>query len=264
MNDKVCIVLCSLTVAIVASARAEWYWPFSSDNENKPPRLSELMEPATVLIDEASDLAGEGKVSEAAEKYRAALKELDRIEQAASDRAKTPEFATLRTKRAYVNAAIDSMLMSQAKNNAKTVAVSDTSELEQKLAKEKNIKPVVKVEKKKRALTTVERIMNQIGEREYERAEGEIAAILKKNPNDVTALNLRAAKEAHQGRFADAERTLDRAIQSHPRDYHAYYNMATLYLQSKTDALDGARRYYETGRAMGGPEDVELKAALEK
>ena len=36
------------------------------------------MEPASVMIDEAYDLADDGKTSEAVEKYRAALAELDR------------------------------------------------------------------------------------------------------------------------------------------------------------------------------------------
>ena len=92
------------------------------------------MEPATALIDEASDLAGDGKSVESVEKYREALKELDRIERENPERAATSEFATLRNKRAYVNAAIDSLLLGQVKSNAKAVAVSDTTELERKLA----------------------------------------------------------------------------------------------------------------------------------
>ena len=98
------------------------------------------MEPASELIDEASDLAADGKIDESVEKYRKALAELDRIELENPERAKSTEFATLRNKRAYVNAAIDSMLLSQVKQNAKAVAVSDTTELEAKLAEEKGLK----------------------------------------------------------------------------------------------------------------------------
>ena len=129
----------AFVLTIVCGARASWYWPFGSDDEadgKKPPRLSELMESASLLIDEASDLAGDGKIDESVEKYREALAELDRIEQENPDRVKAPEFASLRNKRAYVNAAIDSMLLSQIKENAKEVAVSDTTELEQRLAEE--------------------------------------------------------------------------------------------------------------------------------
>ena len=47
----------ALFFALCAPAVASWYWPFSSDDEKKPPRVSELMEPASVMIDEAYDLA---------------------------------------------------------------------------------------------------------------------------------------------------------------------------------------------------------------
>lgn len=124
----------SLFVIVVsAAAHASWYWPFSSERDDKaPPRLSELMEQASLLIDEAADLAADGKTEEAVAKYRATLVELDRVELANADRAATPEFNSLKNKRAYVEAAIDSLLLAQARDNARPVAVSDTSELQKK------------------------------------------------------------------------------------------------------------------------------------
>ena len=283
---------------MLADLSASWYWPFGSDEEPKP-RVSELMEPASLLIDEASDLSSEGKISEAVEKYRAALVELDKVEAADPERAATPEFATLRTKRAYVSAAIDSLLLAQARDNARPVAVSDTTELERKLAEEKggkitsapvegesssdaseevkpsaaklNDKPAAK--KKQRAasrpkpdaeLTPKERAMQAIGAGNYAEADRIIAAILEESPSDSAALNLRAIKETAEGRYGDAERTLDRAIQSNPRSHYAYYNMAVLMLQMNPPNVDGAKRYYETGRAMGGPVDPGLEEAFSK
>ena len=301
-----CLVLVDLS--------ASWYWPFG-DDEEAPPRLSELIEPASLLIDEASDLASEGKTSDAVDKYREALVELDKIEASDPERAKTPEFATLRTKRAYVSAAIDSLLLAQARGNARPVAVSDTTELERRLAEEKGevvtpapkqaqksedaeqpttatkekappgtkaktvSAPVAKTEKtaskhvakKKRApakpkadvaMTPKEKAMMAIGEGKYDEAGRIIAAMLAETPNDTAALNLRAVKETAEGRYRDAERTLDRAIQSNPRSHYAYYNMAVLMLQSNPPNVDGARRYYETGRAMGGPVDSGLEEAF--
>ena len=283
-----------------AAVRASWYWPFGSD-EKDPPRLSELMEPASLLIDEASDLAGDGKISEAVEKYRAALSELDRVEAENPDRVERPEFATLKTKRAYVSAAIDSLLLNQARDNAKSVAVSDTTELERKLAEERSGKkepqaegPVegsgqgegiekapdaedVPVQPKKvvrkkvrkaakraapRPLTRAETVMKAIAEKDFATADRIIAELLEEKPNNAAALNLRAARESAAGDFKAAEKTLDQAIQSNPRDYYAYYNMAQLYLQVNPDNKSGARRYYETARAYGCPEDAELEAAL--
>jgi tetratricopeptide (TPR) repeat protein len=273
--------------AVVLQSAAAWYWPFGSGDEPKAaPRISELMEPASELIDEASDLAAEGKLQEAVEKYRKALAELDRIELENPDRADKPEFATLRNKRAYVNAAIDSMLMSQVKENAKAVAVSDTTELEKRLLQERSSKasakekakepqPVRQTEKKPasggkaqpaaksaRARTRSEQAIADIAAGEYEAAAIVIGEMLVEKPNAAAALNLKAALETAQGKYAEAEKTLDSAIMSNPRSHYAYYNMARLILQSRPDGKSSARRYYETGRAIGGPSDAELEGML--
>jgi tetratricopeptide (TPR) repeat protein len=285
-----------LTVFILAfQVSAAWYWPFGSEEDGKKaPRISELMEPASVLIDEASDLAADGKSKEAVAKYREALAELDRIEIENPDRADKPEFATLRNKRAYVNAAIDSMLMSQVKENAKAVAVSDTTELEQKLAEERAAKSGVaeetaeKVEKKRKRKEDVasgikdeagsrrklntkprnvvqnrsEQVVADIAAGEFEAAAIVIGEMLEEKPNGAAALNLKAAMETAQGKYKEAEKTLDRAIMSNPRSHYAYYNMARLILQTRPDGKMTARRYYETGRAVGGPADAELEGAV--
>lgn len=268
---------------------AGWgWWPFAK-SEKTEPRLSELMEPASLLIDEASDLASDGNVAAAVEKYRAALDELDRVERENPERADKPEFATLKTKRAYVTAAIDSMLFSQARDNAKAVAVSDTTELEKKLAAEKAGKqngdgkpanaardergagaagdeavrrPTPAKKTPRRKPTKKESAMNAIASGDYETAAGLIEEMLAEKPNGAAALNLRSAMETAQGRYRDAEATLDQAIVSNPRDYHAYYNMAMLYLKTQPDNKSGARRYYETGRTFGGPKDEELEELL--
>lgn len=120
---------------------ASWYWPFGgSDKAKERLRISELMEPTSELIDEAADLADEGKITEAVGKYNAALRELDRVEAENPERAQSAEFATVRNKRAYINSAIDSLLLKQAQKNAKAVAVTDTTELERRYAELKGKK----------------------------------------------------------------------------------------------------------------------------
>ena len=281
--------LFALLVILALGVRASWYWPFGSEDgdESEVPRISELMEPASLLIDEASDLAAEGKTDESVEKYRAALTELDRIEQENPERAKTSEFATLRNKRAYVNAAIDSMLLGQVKSNARVVAVSDTTELEKKLAEERGAKdssseartsgvkgdeqktdksssPPKPAEPSKPAkpLTKREQAMDDIERGDYAAAELLINEMLAAKPNGAMALNLKAALEMKRGNLAAAEATLDQAVMSNPRNYSAYYNTAVLLLQKGEGNKSSAKRYYETGRAMGGPENPELEALL--
>ena len=271
--------LFSLVLVLAYGVQASWYWPFGSDDVSEDaPRISELMEPATELIDEASDLAADGKVDESVEKYRKALYELDRIERENPERAKSAEFATLRNKRAYVKAAIDSMLLSQVKQNAKVVAVSDTTELEKKLAEERGTKdssntvrtsgvkgdepkadkPSKPVELPK-PLTKRDQAIADIANGDYAAAELLIKEMLEAKPNGAMALNLKAALEMKQGNFREAERALDQAISAHPRDPSAYYNLALLSLQ-KDGNKPVAKRYYETGRAMGGAADPQLEA----
>lgn len=278
---KFCILTFGLALAVCA--RASWYWPFGSDDTGdspEPPRLSVLMEPASLLIDEASDLAGDGKVDESVAKYRQALVELDRIERENPERAKTSEFATIRNKRAYVNAAIDAMLLSQVRENAKAVAVSDTTELEKRLAEERSgkkspVKPAVKGQgevtnaapaqlskpsKLSKPLTKREQAMVDIANGDYAAADILIQEMLTAKPNNPLALNLKATSEARQGKLKEAEQTLDQAIMSNPRSHFAYYNMAIVILQRNPDNKAAAKRYYETGRTYGGPKDEQLEA----
>lgn len=134
-------ILAFLLLSVVATrAFAAWYWPFGSDDEKKPPRMSELMEESSILIDEAFDLAAQGKISEAVEKYKKAYEELEKLEFQYPERAATSEFSTVRNKKAYVSTSIDSLLLKQAGENARAVAVTDTTELEKRYEAEMKAK----------------------------------------------------------------------------------------------------------------------------
>ena len=122
--------------AVGLAGHAAWYWPFGGKGEDvSKPRISDLMEPASMLIDTAADYAEEGKINEAVAEYRKALAELDRIEVENPDRVGTTEFATVNNKRAYIDAAVDSLLLKQAQQNARAVAITDTTELEKRYAR---------------------------------------------------------------------------------------------------------------------------------
>ena len=240
-------------LAAILPARASWYWPFGSDDEVERPRLSVLMEKSSLLIDEASDLAADGKRKEAVEKYREVIAELDRIERENPDRVKSPEFATVRNKRAYVNAAIDTLQLAQAQANARPVAVSDTRALEKKFAAEVA---------KRKPLSKRDQAIKDMTAKDYEAAKVVVAEMLDENPDDPVALNLQSALYVRLGDLRSAEAALDRAIERNPRDWHAYYNMSDLILRTGPSAKKIARRYYETGRTMGGPVDKALEEAL--
>jgi len=304
--------LCALVATVLSSAtEASWYWPFGSDKgDSGKQRLSELMEDATTAIDNAADFAAEGKTNEAIAEYRKALEELDKVEMNNPERAATREFASVRNKRAYVNAAIDSLLMSQARENAKAVAVTDTSDLENRVAAmtaERQGRTTAKDPAAEKAPPKIESQMESFLEKERARkadikrkaarakVEGKIAElqkldpasrkarimkagllmgdgdtegskailreILLESPNDVSALNMLAVCLAGEGSYAEADEALSRAMEANPRDYHAYYNMANLMLQAVGDK-EVARRHYEVGRSVGGPEDKGMEESF--
>ncbi|MBR2065737.1 MAG: hypothetical protein IKB52_03145 [Kiritimatiellae bacterium] len=285
----------AVAATLSLGALGSWYWPFGSDDEEVIPRISELMEPASTNIDAATDFEFDGKFDEAIAGYEAALRELDKVEAEYPDQMDKPEFTTVKTKRAYVRAKIDTLKFLQVKENSKAVAVSDTTELEKKLAAEKAAaakaatpepepeaekpapepekpsvekpapapaKPAPKKPAPAKALSRQQRIAKAIADGDYAAADADIAETLRTRPNDAAALNLRAMMESAQGKYRDAEHTLDQAIQSNPKSYHAYYNMARLILKAYPDNKDGARRYYETGRAVGGSRNAALEEAV--
>lgn len=280
---KICCTI--LAASFSLAAPAAWYWPFGGDrDENEAPRISDLMEPATLLIDEASDLADEGKGAEAVKKYDLALQELERIELENPERAATSEFSTVRNKKAYVQSAIDSLLLDEARKNAKAVAVTDTTALEDRLAKEKEdkaasaaiaasapvaertgaIRKVLSSDPKNRRARLM-MATEDLKKKDYGAAKLAVKELLAEKPNDAPALNLLAAIEASEGDLASAKRTLERSIRSNPKSHHAYYNLARLVLQMRGEeqGKETARRYYENGRRYcNGPEDRALEELL--
>lgn len=271
-----------IALALGAGASGAWYWPFSSDDE-KPPRVSELMEEASIMIDEAYDLAADGKTSEAVDKFREALAELDRIEAENPDRVKEPEFNTLKNKRATITAAVDSLLLDEVQSNAKAISVTDTTELQKKYDAKMAAKrggaadvPREEVDEERPKTRPVEesapsaadaprsnleKAMAALKAKDYDAVERAVSEMLSENAKDSVALNLLAAAEIAKGDAKSAEKTLDLAISANPGSYYAYYNMARLMVRAKGNK-EAAKRYYETGRRYGGPKDAALEGML--
>ena len=276
---------------LAAGAQASWYWPFGGGEEKASVKLSDLVEQASLEIDDAIDAAAEGKMDEALEHYRKALDELDRVERENPAIAPLPEYASLRNKRAYVNAAIDSILLEQSRENAKAVQVTDTRELEKKFEERRRKRlgldappvpaaPAVKKEEAPKAEAAPAQPAEETREPAPQPAKeerkpkrkaaaaqvekAEIDKALELRPDDAKALNMRARLEAQSGDWRAAEATLDRAIMTNPRSYHAYYNMAALILKFRPDSREAARRYYETGRDVGGPVHKGLEREFSK
>ena len=211
------------------------------------------MEDATAAIDDAADCAADGKISEAIEKYRKALDELDKVERENPERAATVEFASVRNKRAYVNAAIDSLLMAQARENAKAVAVTDTTELEKRFAERRRrllgddgsrerafsqaaapssaaeaAADVPKLENQKDAFMEKERARKKAVQSKAARAkmDGRIAALLEKDPSSPKARVMQAGLMMGDGDLAGAKQKLAEVLAQSPADTSALNMMA--------------------------------------
>ena len=109
-----------------------------------------------------------------------------------------------------------------------------------------------------------ERLQNAIAKANAGDAETAMAVInglLAEKPNDAAALNLKARIEMERNDLEAAESTLDQCIRSNPRSYYAFYNMARVLEKSRKgeEGRKSARKYYERGRAVGGPRDAELE-----
>ena len=261
------IAACALAV-LAFSPCAEAFWPFGSGGGKKgAPRLSELMEPASAAIDRASDLAADGRTDEAMEEYRRALVELDKVESANPERAATPEFATLRNKRAYVNAALDSLQLAQARENAKAVAVTDTTALERKFEERRSGKPAQQAAAAKAgakadddrppiddplaAFMEEERDRAKKVEREAalartERTVGEtIKKLVDKDPGSLRARVMMAGEDMRKGDFAAARERLAKLLAEAPADIPALNMFAACAaaegdLEAADSALDRA------------------------
>lgn len=258
-----------IVILLCNALNAAWYWPFGSDDDKpEKPKLSELVEQASIEIDDAVEAAAQGDLDKALEHYRKALQELDRVERENPAIAPLPEYSSLRNKRAYVNAAIDSILLEQSKDNAKAVQVTNTAELEKKfearrLARKGGTSPMPAVKKEEPVPPKKETKAVEAPRPTPAFSKAEIEERLNLRPDDAKALNMRAMMEAKAGDFKAAEETLYRAIMTNPRSYHAYYNMAALILKFRPESRDAARRYYETGRNYGGPEHKMLEKEFE-
>lgn len=291
-----------LLVVLPQQVFASWYWPFDfdPDSTNKPPRLHRLLEKANEHIELAEDEALEGNGDKAVEQYRLALRELDRVELENPDRAESPEFAPLRTKRASCSAAIDAIRFAQVDENERAVSVTDTRELEKRwrkkhgmmtpedmaetpparpsspkeppaksrestgvqVAKSSNVGPVAKeTALDSESAEQLQLVIQQIRRGDYAAADLLLDRLVQRHPTDLRLLLLRAAAQSGTGSNYAARRTLEKAVAAHPESYLPHYNLATLALRLG-EGVESARQHYQRGRAVGGPRNDALENSL--
>lgn len=128
------VLLVVLTVLVCTFPDASW----AKDKENKP-KVSELLKEANSLMEQAQAAYVDGKSSEAVETYRKALAEINRVERENAKMIASSEFAPVRFRKALCETEVDRILLEEVNATARTVAVTDTAELEAKRAARKRL-----------------------------------------------------------------------------------------------------------------------------
>lgn len=268
----------ALVVLLASAAQGAWYWPFDPDSTNKPPRLHRLLVKANDFIERAEDESLDGNGDKAIENYRLALVELDRVERENPDRADTPEFAPLRTKRATCQSAIDAIRFAQVNENERAVQVTDTRDLQKKWNKKHGIQtPEEEAEERRRRekeqakkkgvpvdaafRAAFTKAVEAVRREDFAAAAAQLDALDAAHADDLNVLLLRAAVEVGNAKEFAARRTLEKAVRLYKDSYLPLYNLAHLALKIDDDK-EAARRHYEKGRKLGGPENAALEALL--
>ena len=95
-------------------------------------KVSVLLKDANEIMTEAQETYVDGDATKAIELYRKALVEIIKIERKYPDRVRSSGFAPLRFRRALCETEVDRIMLEEVNASARSVAVTDTRELELK------------------------------------------------------------------------------------------------------------------------------------
>ncbi|MBQ9432162.1 MAG: tetratricopeptide repeat protein [Kiritimatiellae bacterium] len=121
-----CFTVAVMAATVVLAADTE-----KKKNE-KPKKVSVLLREANKMINEAQEAYVNGESQKAIELYRKTLKEIERVEMENQDRVGTSEFAPVKFRKSLCETEIDRIILEEANANARTLSVTDTTELEKK------------------------------------------------------------------------------------------------------------------------------------
>ncbi len=217
-------------------------WPFNSSNaETKEKQkelkvISMLQEPKR-LMNEAQDLEADGKTTEAVDSYKKAIQIMTGIEE--KEDTTGSEWASLRFDKAMCETMIDRIIYDKADKNQRTITMSHTRSLEQKLAAERaaatnktakaaapeaatNVPaPAVAAAVKPTPVNAASEISfakDMLDDELYSEAEKAVMRVLHAYPDHTDALMLLAILRLRQNRPEDALHAIDNVLERFPDD----------------------------------------------
>ncbi len=234
------VLLCVL-MACISIAEDKPSTPSPSAVKGKKPQVLELIKPANELMSKAQEAYIGDDSKKAITLFRDALAALIKVEQDNPVSAASPEFAPVRFRKAICETEIERILLAEAQASSRTIAVTDTRELEQMRAD------------RKRAATTnhvieVTRKLNskQSGAEVDAVAVAVDAAATKPDQKTVPEAPVKVSEELEWAkdmvlveRFEEAERSLVKVLKKEPENKEARFLMALSKVKQgkPTDAL---------------------------
>jgi tetratricopeptide (TPR) repeat protein len=237
--------------------------------QSKKPPVIELIKPATELMSQAQEAYIGADSKKAVALFREALVLLVKLERDYPQWAPTPTFSPVRFRKAICETEIERVLLEEAQASSRTIAVTDTRELEKMRQDRKNAaetnrvvvttrklnskssgevvdevavkedatKPVVKPAEPKGPVKISEELewaKDMIQVEQFANAETALIKVLKADAENKEARFLMALAKVQQGKASDALIMLDDALEDTPGDE------ATLLLAAGAQFSQGA------------------------
>lgn len=196
--------------------------------DHKKVKVSELLKYANKIMSEAQEVYVDGDSDKAVTLYKKALAEIIKIERRYPDRVTSSDFAPLRFRRALCETEIDRILLEKINVSSRSVAVTDTRELEKKRAERRaNAKTnkLAKVSKKLKSKTISGVVQPQNVEEIKSKAEKKPETKTAEKKIDVNVELDWADDMLDAEKFGEAEKSLIKVLRVAPDNFKARYMM---------------------------------------
>lgn len=258
------VLVCALMVC-ACGAEEKPSAPVLASSKSKKPQVLELIKPANDLMSKAQEAYIGDDSKKAIALFRDALGALIKLEQEYPEWAPTPDFSPVRFRKAICETEIERILLEEAQASSRTIAVTDTRELEKMRAERKRAAETNRVIEVTRKLNSkasgaqvdeaavsadqpkttakTETLAGPVKVREelewakdmilvdrFDDAEQALIRVLKKESDNKEARFLMALSKVQQGKPSDALIILTDLMEDSPSDESVLLLAAGAYL----------------------------------
>jgi len=222
-------VIIFLMLAVLSLANLSPLSALAKDEEKV--KISELLKDANEIMSEAQEVYVDGDSDKAVVLYRKALAEIIKIEHKYPDRVTSSDFAPLRFRRALCETEIDRILLEKVNIASRSVAVTDTHELEQKRKERKEAAKTNRLAKVSQKLSskTSEGVVD-VKPQPVETPQV-AAGTAEKKPEEKLDVDVEldwAGDMMSAEKFDEAEKSLIKVLRASPDNFKARYMMTVV------------------------------------